>query len=129
MNTVNIQNTENREITETLAVLERHLNAFRLGDVDLTVQDYAPDAIIINGTDTVIRGTDQIRETFINVYRDFFPEGTREISIEEKTVYGEVAYIRWSATNAKMATDTLIVKNNKIVVQTFACHFGNESQK
>ncbi|WP_262780231.1 nuclear transport factor 2 family protein [Acinetobacter guillouiae] len=94
MNTVNIQNTENREITETLAVLERHLNAFRLGDVDLTVQDYAPDAIIINGTDTVIRGTDQIRETFINVYRDFFPEGTREISIEEKTVYGDVAYIR-----------------------------------
>jgi len=43
--------------------------------------------------------------------------------IDEKTICGEVAYIRWRAPNAKLATDTIIVRNGKIVAQTFAAYF------
>ncbi|WP_266160139.1 nuclear transport factor 2 family protein [Dyella silvatica] len=113
-----------RQTSETQAALDRHLQAFRLGDVELTVADYASDAIIINGTGKVIRGQSEIHETFVQVYRDYFPEGTRNIVIDEMTVHGEVAYIRWRAPNAIMATDTIIVRNGKIVAQTFAGHFG-----
>ncbi|EXB70748.1 snoaL-like domain protein [Acinetobacter sp. 25977_6] len=123
MMSLNNPKTENQQSIETLNVLERHLTAFRLGDVDLTLQDYAADAIIINGTGEIVRGTSQIHETFISVYRDYFPEGTRDIEIDEKTICGEVAYIRWRASNAKLATDTIIVRNGKIVAQTFAAYF------
>ncbi|OCY33925.1 hypothetical protein BFR75_03720 [Acinetobacter pittii] len=123
MMSVNNPKTENQQTVETLDVLERHLNAFRLGDVDLTLQDYAADAIIINGTGEIIRGTSQIHETFISVFRDYFPEGARNIEIDEKTICGEVAYIRWRTTNTKLATDTIIVRNGKIVAQTFAAYF------
>ncbi|MCW2066743.1 UNVERIFIED_ORG: hypothetical protein M2420_002097 [Stenotrophomonas maltophilia] len=40
--------------SQTRMVLDRHLEAFRLGDVDRTLADYATDAIIINGTGSVI---------------------------------------------------------------------------
>lgn len=106
--------------SQTRVLLDRHLEAFRKGDVELTLADYAPDAVIINGTGKIIQGHDEIRETFVQVYRDYFPDGTRNITIDELAVHGETAYIRWRAKNAIMATDTLIVRNGKIAIQTFA---------
>lgn len=88
--------------------------------MELTLVDYAPDAVIINGTGKIIQGHDEIRETFVQVYRDYFPDGTRNITIDELAVHGETAYIRWRSKNAIMATDTLIVRNGKIAIQTFA---------
>ncbi len=52
-----------------------------------------------------------------------FIYATKLIEIDEKTICGEVAYIRWRAPNAKLATDTIIVRNGKIVAQTFAAYF------
>ncbi|MBH1840660.1 nuclear transport factor 2 family protein [Stenotrophomonas maltophilia] len=106
--------------SQTRVLLDRHLEAFRKGDVELTLVDYAPDAVIINGTGKIIQGHDEIRETFVQVYRDYFPDGTRNITIDELAVHGETAYIRWRSKNAIMATDTLIVRNGKIAIQTFA---------
>ena len=106
--------------SQTRVLLDRHLEAFRRGDVELTLVDYAADAVIINGTGKIIQGHDEIRETFVQVYRDYFPDGTRNITIDELAVHGETAYIRWRAKNAIMATDTLIVRNGKIAIQTFA---------
>lgn len=109
-----------KQTAETTAVLQSHLAAFRLGDVDLTLRDYSSNAILINGTGSAITGLKAIREAFVVTYRDFFPEGTRDMTIDEQTVYGEIAYIRWRTSNTIMATDTFIVRKKKIVVQTVA---------
>lgn len=120
MTTQTLTQNLTEQSSQTRMVLDRHLEAFRLGDVDRTLADYATDAIIINGTGSVIKGHAEIHESFVQVYRDYFPDGTRNITIDELAVHGEAAYIRWRAKNAIMATDTLIVRDGKIVIQTFA---------
>jgi hypothetical protein len=53
-----------------------------------------------------------------------FEPGTYEVTLETMTVEGEVAYLVWHAAcataNIVFATDTFIIRNGMIAIQTFA---------
>jgi ketosteroid isomerase-like protein len=106
----------------TQAVVNHHLQAFSAGDMNGVVSDYALDAVLIvpNG---VLRGVDGIRPLFQALIAEFAKPGAN-FDLQELVVEGDVAYIRWVAETADntydLGTDTFIVRDGKILMQTFA---------
>lgn len=106
----------------TKQVLERHLGAFVEGNLELTLEDYEPSASLFtpNGT---LTGTEAIRALYVELFAEF---GKPEMSFNMQTqsIKGECAYIVWSAETQdniyEWGTDTFVVRNGKIVAQTFA---------
>ena len=102
--------------TET--VLRNHLQAARVG-VDAVMQDYTGDAVLITH-DASYRGAAEIRG-FFTAFLDGVP-GTffDAFKMQRQEVAGEVGYILWEAKPwIARATDTFVVRNGKIVLQTF----------
>jgi len=109
------------EQTET--TLLRHWQAFGAGDVDAIMADYAEDALIIT-PDSTLKGRTQIRSLFTRVFASMFPPDKTELNLTRRVVEGEIAYILWSGSspyyNVPLGTDTFVIRNGKIVAQTFA---------
>ena len=105
----------------TEQTLLNHLQAFGRGDVDAIMDDYAEDAVYITPEGT-LRGRGEIRSLFESLVADLPPGSAFEVS--QQLIEGEMAYIVWSGESGKLkipfATDTLIVRDGKIVAQTFA---------
>jgi ketosteroid isomerase-like protein len=102
-------------------VLTHHLNS--LGDIVSTMADYyAPEAkfFIPEG---VLRGSEAIRSFFVKMFEEFNNPGT-SFELLRQEVDGDTAYIVWKAETAdnlfEVGSDTFIVRNGKIVTQTFA---------
>jgi len=110
---------EKRTVEE---VLEHHIVNLAKGDVAQVVRDYAADAFIINPFG-IVRGRDELTDFFRNSVDNVLPPDT-VMEITCKRIAGEVAYIVWSAESRfysiPLGTDTFIIKNGKIVAQTFA---------
>ena len=107
----------------TEAVLNHHLQAFLAGDVDETMKDYTEDSVLIV-PDKTLEGLDSIREAFSNFFSGLFKPGTYDFTMDRTEVVGEVAYIVWHSVNqgadVKLGTDTFVIRDGKIVLQTFA---------
>lgn len=107
------------EITEQ--VLNNHLGALAKGDIEAIMDDFAADAVFYK-PDGVLRGRDQIRTFFEGLVEDM-PPGS-DIQVKQQFIDGQLAYLFWSgeSENVKIpfATDTIIVRNGKIIKQTFA---------
>ncbi|WP_312296535.1 nuclear transport factor 2 family protein [Chryseobacterium sp.] len=108
----------------TRKVFEHHMMAFRKGDVDETLKDYAEDAVIIvEGVNAkgYVKGLKEIREQFERTYKDYFPPAVvATLKVKTVTIVGEVAYLTWETSKTDFTTDTYIVRDGKIVAQTFA---------
>jgi ketosteroid isomerase-like protein len=103
----------------TKAVLARHMATLDAADLDGIMADYADDAVLITGP-TVLRGTDAIRAMFSKV-----PKGMASaMTMTAEICDGEIAYIAWNAPGIAFGTDTLVVRDGKIVAQTVATHAG-----
>ncbi len=104
----------------TEETLLKHLQAFGSGDVDAIMADYHEDAVFITPEGT-LRGSSEIRPLFESLVADLPPGSALEVS--EQIVEGEIAYIVWSGESEKLripfATDTFVVRDGKIVAQTF----------
>ena len=104
-------------------VLARHWRDFRAGDLDSILADYAADAMVITPQATR-KGVAQIREAFKTMFAEIMPTKTSTAKLEKEVVEGEVALIVWSGKSDKynipFATDTFLVREGKIVKQTFA---------
>lgn len=113
---------------QTEQTLQNHLQAFGQGDVDAVMADYAEDAVFYT-PDGPLRGKAEIRPFFEELITDFPPGSTIEIS--QQTIDDELVYLVWSgeseALTISFATDTLIVRNGKIVQQTFAAKIQSKS--
>ena len=105
---------------QTEETLLKHLQAFGSGDVDAIMADY-DDASVLIMPDGPLRGTAEIRLGFEALLEDLPPGSTIEVS--KQIVEGEIAYIVWSGESEKVkipfATDTFVVRDGKIVAQTF----------
>jgi len=105
-------------------VLGRHVKCFFEGDLDGLVSDYSSDAVLFtpNGP---LRGHGPIREFFRALIREFGQPGTT-FSLQLQSIEGDFAFALWSAETAdnvyEMATDTHVVRDGKIVAQSFAGH-------
>ncbi len=104
----------------TEETLLKHLQAFGNGDVDAIMTDYDEAAVLIM-PDGPLRGRAEIRSGFESLLADLPPGSTLEVS--KQIVEGEIAYIVWSGESEKLkipfATDTFVVRDGKIVAQTF----------
>ncbi len=107
--------------TET--VLNHHLEGFSNGDVDAVMEDFTDDSVLIL-PDTTLTDLESIRAAFTGFFDGLFKPGTYEFMMDRMEVTGDVAYIVWHSTNqgmdVKLGTDTFLIRDGKIAVQTFA---------
>jgi ketosteroid isomerase-like protein len=108
---------------DTQAVLDHHLSAFGAGDVDGTLADYADDAVVLSA-DAALKGRPALRAMFTELFAGLFKPGTYEFGMDSKRVEGAVAQIVWHArcasANIPLGTDTIVVREGKIVAHTYA---------
>jgi SnoaL-like domain len=109
-------------MTSTKEVIERHLRSFHDGDIERILEDYSPDAILFT-PERLLKGRHDIRTLFQTLLADFAKPGGSD-TLRTAMFEGDYAYIVWSAETAdhvyELATDTFVVRDGKIVVQSFA---------
>jgi hypothetical protein len=106
----------------TAEVVHHHLAAFGAGDVDEMLNDYTEESLLITANGT-IAGLGPLREAFTGLLGGLFVPGTYEFTMDAEHVEGDVAHIVWHATCASsdvpLGTDTFVVRDGKIAVQTY----------
>ncbi|WP_205648704.1 nuclear transport factor 2 family protein [Acuticoccus kandeliae] len=104
------------------AVLDRHLAAFADRDLDAIMADYSEDSVFIT-PEGILRGPDEIRPLFRMILDEFAAPEAR-LTIHARHVDGALAYTLWSAETPahvyRIATDTLVIRDDRILYQTFA---------
>jgi ketosteroid isomerase-like protein len=102
-------------------VLDHHLNCFAEGDLNGILSDYATDAVLFT-PDGPLRGADAIRPLFQAMVAEFGKPGAT-FRMKQQFVEGDYAYILWTAETAdnvyEVGTDTFVVRDGKIVAQSF----------
>ena len=108
-------------MASTKDVVDHHLKCF--GERDLTgiLFDYAPGAVLFT-PDGPLRGADAIRPLFQALIAQFGKPGTT-FRMKQQFAEGDCAYILWTAETAdnlcEVGTDTFVVRDGKIVTQSF----------
>ena len=104
-------------------VLNHHLGAFAKGDLDEIMQDYTHSSVLIVPEVTLV-GREAIRSAFENFFNGLFKPDTYALHLDRSEVVGDIAYIVWhsenTGANVTLGTDTFLIQEGKIVVQTFA---------
>lgn len=106
----------------TAEVLEHHLTYCQGANLEETMIDYAEDATLIN-MDGPKHGTAEIKAFFADSMTTCLPAETKYETIRQY-VDGEIGYVVWKADSPyytiPFGTDTYIIRNGKIVQQTYA---------
>jgi ketosteroid isomerase-like protein len=109
-------------MASTKDVVDNHLKCFGEGDLKGILSDYAPGAVLFT-PDGPLKGADAIRPLFEAMIAEFAKPGA-VFSMKRQSVEGDYAYILWTAETAdnvyEVGTDTFVVRDGKIVVQSFA---------
>jgi ketosteroid isomerase-like protein len=109
-------------MASTNDVLDHHIKCFGEGDLKGILSDYAPGAVLFT-SDGPLRGADGIKPFFEAMLAEFGKPGTA-FSMKHQSVVGDYAYVLWTAETAdnvyELGTDTLFVRDGKIVAQSFA---------
>ena len=109
-------------MTTTKDVIDHHLSAFANRDLTGVLSDYAPGAVFFTPKGT-LKGVEAIRPLFQAMIAEFGKPGAT-FSMKEQFVDGDHGYILWTAETAEnvyeLGTDTFVVRNGKIVAQSFA---------
>ena len=113
----------------TKEVLDNHMKCFGKGDLNGILSDYAPAAVLFTPGGPLV-GVDAIRPLFVGLLAEFGKPGS-SFELKHQSIKGDYAYILWSAETADnrydMATDTFVIKNGKIVAQSFAAKISPKS--
>ena len=109
------------ELSEkSAAVVQHHLEAFAAKDADAIASDYAEDALLIGPKDTV-KGREAIGEWFAGFLASLPEEVWTNFEMGRHVAEGEVVYFHWrSKPVVPFATDTFVIRDGKIQVQTFS---------
>ena len=102
----------------TRAVFEHHAATLAAGDIDGMLDDYTDESVFISNLGGVVTGLDAIRAVF--------GAGAELPGFELTTTHieGDTAFITWKAEGMPFGTDTFVVRDGKIAVQTVALHLG-----
>jgi hypothetical protein len=108
-------------VDTTEVVLNRHLQSFGSCDLDGTLADYADDAKLFSPFGLVKR--EGLADMFKSLFAEWGKPGTT-FDLKYKEVDGDIGFIVWSAetpdNSYEFATDTFVIREGKIVSQTFA---------
>ena len=103
-------------------VVDQHMKSFRENDLDGVLADYSSDAVLFT-PGRPLKGLREIKPFFQAFLSEFAKPGAT-FSMREQSAEGDYAYMLWSAETAdnsyEAATDTFVVRNGKIVAQSFA---------
>jgi hypothetical protein len=106
----------------TQEVLDHHWETFVSNDLEGVMEDYTEESVLITPNATY-SGLEEIRGNFINAFKAF-PTGSAKLTLNNSIVVQDVGYILWEADapefNLTYATDTFIIRNGKILRQTYA---------
>ena len=109
-------------MASTKDVLDHHIKCFGEGDLERILSDYAPDAVLFT-PDGPLKGVDAIRPFFQAMLAEFGKPGTA-FSMKHTSIEGDYSYVIWAAETAdnvyELGTDTTVVRDSKIVAQSFA---------
>ena len=109
-------------MTTTSDVLDNHLKCFGENDLGGVLADYSSDVVLFI-PDGPLKGSDAIKPFFQAIFSEFAKPGA-SFSMRQRYVEGDYAYFLWSAETAdnsyEAATDTFVVRDGKIVAQSFA---------
>ena len=108
---------------DTKAMMDHHSEALAAevmddAALDELLSDYHEDAVFISNLGGIVRGHDAIRAIFSSA--GAMP-GFERTSLH---VDGDVGYVAWKADGIPFGTDTFVMRDGKIAVQTVALHFG-----
>lgn len=117
----------NPKFDDTEAVVRHHLQAFlEQQGLDAILADYADDACFLS-EGRAYCGKSAIREFFDGFIAALPPRAIGEFALRSLRVQGDVAYITWSAgPDLPLGTDTFVVRQGRIVSQTFAMYGARE---
>jgi len=103
-------------------VVDRHLNSFAKYDVGGILADYSSDAVLFTPAGP-LRGSAAIKPLFQALVSEFAKPGS-SFTLQHRSIEGDHGYILWTAETAdnsyEFVTDTFVVRNGKIVAQSFA---------
>ena len=106
----------------TSDVLDRHLKSFAEYDVDGLLADYSSDAVLFTPAGP-LKGPAAIKPLFQALVSEFRTPGS-SFTMQLRSIEGDHAYILWTAETAdnsyEFATDTFVVRNGRIIAQSFA---------
>ena len=115
-------------MASTKEVVDNHLKCFGEGDIKGILSDYAPGAVLFT-PEGPLRSVDAIKAFFHTLLAEFGKPGAT-FSLKHQSVEGDYGYILWTAETAdnvyELGTDTFVVRDGRIVVQSFA---GNITPK
>lgn len=102
------------------AVVQHHTEALIQEDIEAILEDYTDESVIIT-QGAIFRGFDELREFFKGVLNTV-PEGFWDAyTVTREEVIGEIYYDEWEAHPwFPCGTDTLLIRDGKILVQTGA---------
>ena len=107
---------------KTKEVLEHHWEAFTQNNMEEVMADYTEESVLIT-PDQTFKGLDEIRKNFENAFVSF-PKDQTSFQLSKSVIAGEVGYILWQAKtpgfNLSYATDTFVIRDGKIISQTYA---------
>jgi hypothetical protein len=107
---------------KTKEVLEHHWDAFTQNNLEAVMADYTDESVLIT-PDQTFKGLEEIRKNFENAFEKF-PKDQTSFKLNKSVIDGEVSYILWQAKtptfNLTYATDTFVVRDGKIISQTYA---------
>jgi ketosteroid isomerase-like protein len=103
-------------------VMTRHGRAIRAGDVDGVLVDYTEDSVIMSPGRTA-RGLTEIRDVFTDLFSHVIPPGSSKLEVTWSAMDGEYVFVVWKGEAEKhsfpIGTDTFVVRDDKIVFQTY----------
>ena len=106
----------------TREIVDHHWKTFRDNDLEGTLADYTDESVLIT-PNRIYKGMKEIRENFVSAF-DVFPKNATTMQLNKSVVQRDVGYILWEANGPKVklsfGTDTFVIKNGKIVSQTYA---------
>jgi ketosteroid isomerase-like protein len=109
-------------MASTKDVLDQHLKCFGEGNLEGILADYSSDAVLFTPTGP-LKGPDAIKPAFQTMFSEFAKPGASFV-MHQQYVEGDYAYILWNAETAdnyyEVGTDTFVVRNGKIIAQSFA---------
>lgn len=109
-------------MSNTLSIVERHLRSFLDRDLDRLMADYTDDSVLFT-IDGKLEGRAPIRRLMAGLFAEFAAPGAC-FELRCQNVAGDVAHIVWTgetpANRYEFATDTFVVRGDKIAYQSFA---------
>jgi hypothetical protein len=92
--------------------------------VDAILADYTEDSVVMCPCRTA-RGLSEIRDLFSDLFTDVIPLGTK-LDVSWHAMSDDYVFVVWTGQSENqrfpMDTDTFVVRDDRIVFQTFVVH-------